>query len=211
MAALQRMRPRDRGVIMQVGSALGYRGIPLQAPYCGAKHALNGFIESLRTELRQCGSNVFVGIVQMPGVNTPQFDHCRSKMDEHPQPVAPIYQPEVAADALHWAVRHRRRELWVGTPTVYTILGNRVSSAVMDWYLARSGVKGQLEQAPPTSANKQGNLFDASPGDPGAHGSFDGKAHYHSVQQLPARHRTAAAAIAAGLAAAATLGLRVRR
>jgi NAD(P)-dependent dehydrogenase (short-subunit alcohol dehydrogenase family) len=201
-AALRHMQPRDRGAIVQVGSAMAYRGIPLQAPYCGAKHAMKGFTESVRTELRNRGSSVFVGMVQLPGVNTPQFDHCRSKFDRHPQPVPPVYQPEVAADAVRWITRHPRRELWVGVPTVYTILGERLAPRFLDWYLGRTGVKSQLMDEPPSDANRPGNLFDPPPGDPGAHGRFDGKAHRHSVQQALARHRGPAAAFAAVLAGA---------
>ncbi len=124
-AALKRMGPRDRGTIVQVGSAMAYRGIPLQAPYCGAKHGVQGVFESLRTELRHKGSNVHLTTVHLPGVNTPQFEHCRDKFDRRSQPVAPVYQPEVAADAIHWAAHHRRREVYVGIPTVYTILGQQ--------------------------------------------------------------------------------------
>src|SRR5437588_1198632 len=138
--ALERMLPRDRGTIVQVGSALAYRGIPLQAPYCGAKHAMKGFFESVRTELMHKGSNVHVTMVQLPAVNTPQFDRCRSKMPKKPMPVPPIYQPEVAADAVHWAAHARRRQVYVGAPTVYTILGNKVVPGFGDVYLAKTGV-----------------------------------------------------------------------
>src|SRR5207302_7099857 len=113
-AALARMLPRDRGTVVQVGSALAYRGIPLQSPYCGAKHAIQGFQESLRCELRNRGSRVHVTMVQLPGLNTPQFNHCLSRMPHHPQPVPPIFQPEVAARAVYWSAHHRRRELYVG-------------------------------------------------------------------------------------------------
>src|ERR671933_797866 len=136
--ALRRMLPRDRGTIVQVGSALAYRGIPLQAPYCGAKHAIKGFTESVRSELRNKGSRVHVTMVQLPGLNTPQFDHCRSKVEKHPMPVPPIYQPEVAAEAVHWAAHHRRREVYVGAPTVYTILGNKLATWMAERYLARA-------------------------------------------------------------------------
>src|SRR3954465_12191629 len=126
-AALRRMGPRDRGTIVQVGSALAYRGIPLQSAYCGAKHAMKGFHESLRTELRHKGSRVHLTMVQLPGLNTPQFEPARAKMPDAPKPVPPVYQPEVAADAIHWAAHHRRREIWVGGPTVKTIMGNRIA------------------------------------------------------------------------------------
>ncbi len=147
MAALKRMQSRDRGTIVEVGSAMAYRGIPLQAPYCGAKHAIKGFVESMRCELRNKKSNVHVTMVQLPGLNTPQFDHCRSKMPKHPMPVPPIYQPEVAADAVHWAAHHRRREVWVGLPTVYTIIGNRLAPWLAELYLAKTAVNGQQTDA----------------------------------------------------------------
>jgi len=200
-SALKRMSRRDRGVIVQVGSAMAYRGIPLQAPYCGAKHALKGFFESLRCELRNQGSSVHLTMVQLPGVNTPQFDHCRSKMPKHPQPVAPVYQPEVAADAVHWAARHRRREVWVGVPTVYTIIGNKLAPWLAERYLAKTAVSGQQSDAAPDPENRDGNLFEPRAGDPGAHGRFGGKAHSRSLQWFLSRHRRALAA--GGLAAAA--------
>jgi NAD(P)-dependent dehydrogenase (short-subunit alcohol dehydrogenase family) len=191
-AALARMAPRDRGTIVQVGSAMAYRGIPLQSPYCGAKPAIRGFQESLRTELRHKGSKVQLTMVQLPGLNTPQFDHCRSKMPEHPQPVAPIYQPEVAADAVHWAAHHRRKEIYVGVPTVYTILGNKLASWLAERYLAKTAVKGQqMPGQPPGPDNDPGNLFEPDAGDPGAHGRFDEKAHAHSAQWWLNRHRRA--------------------
>jgi short-subunit dehydrogenase len=206
-AALARMLPRNRGTIVQVGSAMAYRGIPLQSPYCGAKQAIKGFEQSLRTELRNRGSNVHLTMVQLPGLNTPQFDHCRSKMPEHPMPVPPIYQPEVAADAVHWAARHRRREVYVGVPTVYTILGSKVAPWLAERYLARTAVGGQqMNGQPPEAQNRAGNLFEPDAGDPGAHGRFDEQAHGRSLQWWASRHRralAAAAAAAAGAVAAA--------
>jgi short-subunit dehydrogenase len=207
-AALKRMRPRDRGTIVQVGSAMAYRSIPLQAPYCGAKQAIKGFHDALRTELRNQGSSIHLTMVQLPGLNTPQFDHGRSKMPEHPMPVPPIYQPEVAADAVHWAAHHRRREVWVGVPTVYTILGNKIAPWLAETYLARTAVEGQqMDGVPPSPANHDGNLFRPDTGDPGAHGRFDDEAHGRSVQWWASRHRralalTAAAAIAGSVGAA---------
>ena len=127
LAALSRMLPRDRGTIVQVGSALAYRGIPLQSAYCGAKHAIRGFTQALRCELLHDGSDVRVTSVHLPGLNTPQFDHCVARMPNHPQPVPPIYEPEVAARAIVWAADHARREVWVGGTTVATILANRVA------------------------------------------------------------------------------------
>ncbi len=210
-AALARMLPRDRGTVVQVGSAMAYRGIPLQAPYCGAKHATKGFVESVRTELRNRDSKVHVTMVQLPGLNTPQFDHCRSKMDNHPMPVPPVYQPEVAADAVHWAAHHRRREIYVGVPTVYTVLGNKLAPWIAERYLARTAVDGQQTDGPPTDLNEQGNLFEPEAGDPGAHGRFDGMAHSHSVQWWASRHRRLlACAGLAGLASAAAALLRGR-
>ena len=200
-AALKRMEPRNHGTIVQVGSAMAYRGIPLQAPYCGAKHAIKGFFESLRCELRNKGSNVHLSMVQLPGLNTPQFDHCRSKMPKHPMPVPPIYQPEVAADAVYWAAHHRRREVYVGIPAVYTILGNKIAPWLAERYLARTAVKGQQMDAPPSSTNSEGNIFEpVDEGDPGAHGRFDDKAHGRSPQLWLTQHRRAlAGAAVAGL------------
>ncbi len=181
--ALTRMLPRDRGTIVQVGSALAYRGIPLQAPYCGAKHAIKGFQESLRCELRNRGSSVHITMVQLPGLNTPQFDHCLSRMPRHPRPVKPIFQPEVAARAVYWAAHHRRRELYVGFPTVYTILGNKLAPWLAERYLARTAVDGQ--QTPdPFDGTRAANLFKPvdDDHDEGAHGRFDGEAKRRSVQ-----------------------------
>src|SRR3954447_2168660 len=203
--ALKRMLPRDQGTIVQVGSALAYRGIPLQAPYCGAKHAIKGFTESTRAELRHRGSRVHVTMVQLPGLNTPQFDHCRSKMPRHPMPVAPIFQPELAADAVHWAAHHRRREVYVGLPAAYTILGNKLAPWLAERYLARTAVDGQQSGDPPTPANGEGNLFESVDGDdPGAHGAFDDMARVASGQWWLSRHGRAvgAAGVVAGAAAA---------
>jgi hypothetical protein len=202
------MLPRDRGTIVQVGSALAYRGIPLQSPYCGAKHAVKGFFESMRTELRHRGSKVHVTMVQLPGLNTPQFDHCRSKMPRHPMPVAPIFQPEIAADAVHWAAHHRRREVYVGLPAVYTILGNKIAPWLAERYLARTAVDGQQSGDPPTQENREGNLFEVvDRGDSGAHGAFDAKARGRSLQWWVSRHRVAFGATGA-LAALAGVGFR---
>ena len=207
-AALRRMLPRDRGTIVQVGSALAYRGIPLQAPYCGAKHAEKGFVESLRCELRNRGSRVHLTMVQLPGLNTPQFDHCRSKVPGHPMPVAPIYQPELAADAVHWAAHHRRREIYVGVPTVYTIWGNKLAPWLAERYLAKTAVKGQQMDEKPSPGNREGNLFEhLDEGDPGAHGRFDDKAHRRSAQLWATRHRRLVGAAGLALAGALTLSL----
>jgi len=187
-SALARMGPRDRGTIVQVGSAMAYRGIPLQAPYCGAKHAVQGVFESLRTELRHKGSNVHLTTVHLPGVNTPQFEHCRDKFDKRSQPVAPVYQPEVAADAIHWAAHHRRREVYVGIPTVYTIWGNKLAPWLAERYLSRTAVSGQLSDTD-KAPDRQDNLFEASPGDPGAHGPYDERAHRRSIQLWATKRR----------------------
>lgn len=203
-AALKRMLPRNRGTIVQVGSAMAYRGIPLQSPYCGAKQALKGFQQSLRTELRNRGSNVHATIVHLPGLNTPQFEHCRDKLAETPQPVPPVYQPEVAADAIHWAAGHRRRELWVGVPTVYTILGNRLSARAAEAYLARTAVRSQ-QTGEPVPPGRPDNLNAPVEVDAGAHGPFGDRAHAHSPQWWLSKHRRALAGAAlAGTAAAAT-------
>ena len=199
-AALRRMLPRDRGVIVQVGSALSRRGIPLQATYCGAKHAIKGFLDSLRSELIHHGSHVKVALVQLPGHNTPQFDWVRTRLHHHPQPVPPIYQPEVAARAVAHAAEHPRREIWVGLPTVYTILGEKFVSGFMDRYLARSNEKAQQAAPPIDPAQRRDNLFSPPPGDPGAHGMFDGQAHARSPQLWANQHR---GALVGGVAAAA--------
>jgi short-subunit dehydrogenase len=205
-AALARMVPRDRGTIVQVGSAMAYRGIPLQAPYCGAKHAVQGVFESVRAELRHKGSRVHLTTVHLPGINTPQFEHCRDKFDLRSMPVPPVYQPEIAADAIHWAAHHGRREVYVGVPTVYTIWGSKLAPWLAERYLARTAVDGQLSDVP-KRPDRPDNLFDAPPGDPGAHGPYDERAHRRSVQWWASRHRRAltAALAGAGLAAAATL------
>ena len=209
--ALERMLPRDRGTIVQIGSALAYRGIPLQAPYCGAKHAMKGMFESLRCELRHRGSNVHLTMVQLPGLNTPQFDHCLSKMPRHPMPVPPIFQPEVAARAVYWAAHHRRRELYVGFPTVYTIVGNKLAPWLAERYLARTAVDGQQtdERFDGTVA---ANLFEPvdDDHDEGAHGGFDDQAHRRSAQAWLSRHRLGSG-LAATLAAGAAGALLVRR
>jgi len=209
-AALKRMLPRDRGTVVLVGSALAYRGIPLQSAYCGAKHAEKGFFESLRCELRNRGSRVHVTMVQLPGLNTPQFDHCRSKMPKVPQPVAPVYQPEVAARAVYWAAHQRRREVYVGRSTAYTIVGNKLAPWLAERYLARTAVKGQQTDEP--AGERHDNLFDPTTRDEGAHGRFDDKASNRSVQLWATTHRrwlvgAAVAGAAVGVLAAANNGL----
>lgn len=209
-AALARMRPRNRGAIVLVGSALAYRGIPLQSVYCGAKHAIKGFFESVRTELMHERSRVQISMVQLPAVNTPQFDHCRSKMPKHPQPVAPIYQPELPARAVYYAAHHHRRQIYVGSSTMTTIWGNRVLPWLADLYLARTGYQGQQTGGEPDPRNREGNLFEPVAGDPGAHGDFNAAARGRSPALWGSLHREVVAAGAsavgvAGLAAAAGL------
>ncbi|GAA4216860.1 SDR family oxidoreductase [Actinocatenispora rupis] len=211
MAALALMRPRDEGVVVQVGSALAYRGIPLQSAYCGAKHAIQGFHESLRCELLHEHSGVHVTMVQLPGVNTPQFSWVLSRLPRHPQPVPPIYQPELAARAvLHAADRPRRREYWVGTSTVLTLLANAVAPGLLDRYLARTGF-GSQQTDQPTDWDRPANLWQPADrsADFGAHGEFDDTAHARDPQQWASRHHGVLGAAALAVAgAAAVAGLR---
>ena len=208
MAALRRMLPRDRGAIVQVGSALAYRAIPLQAPYCGAKHAIQGFTESVRCELLHSGSNVRLTMVQLPALNTPQFDWGRSRMPRQPQPVPPIYQPEFAADAIVWAAQSGRREVYVGGSTGFTILGDKLAPALGDRYLARTGYESQQTDEP-AAPDRRDNLFDALPGDWGARGRFDREARPRSVQFWATKHRRAIGVLAvAAFAAGAALRAR---
>jgi short-subunit dehydrogenase len=175
MAALRRMRGRNRGTIVLVGSALAYRGIPLQAPYCGAKHAIKGFFESLRSELLHERSGIHVTMVQLPAHNTPQFSWGRTRMPRHPQPVPPIFQPEVAAEAIEYAAYHHPRQLYVGWPTVKAITGNKLAPGLVDRYLARQGYDAQQTKEP-VADNRPDNPFDPAPGDFAAHGIFDAQA-----------------------------------
>jgi NAD(P)-dependent dehydrogenase (short-subunit alcohol dehydrogenase family) len=208
-AALKRMTPRDRGHVIQVGSALAFRGIPLQSAYCGAKHAIKGFTESVRTELRHKGSGISLSEVHMPGVNTPQFDWVLHRgIDHHPMPVPPIYQPEVCARAVAHVADHPRRTTWVGLPTALTILGNRAAPLLLDWYLAKTNIQGQQspEHDPP---GQQANTWQpAYGGDVAAHGSFDDQAHARSPQLWVTQHR---GLLTAGLAGAAVLARRLKR
>lgn len=208
LAALRRMLPRDAGHIVQVGSALAYRGIPLQAAYCGSKHAIQGFTESLRTELLHNQSNVRVSIVHMPALNTPQFEWVLSRLPNKPQPVPPIYQPEVAADALHWAAHNHRPVLYVGMPTVKTVVGERVSSRLLDHYLARTGYESQQTDEP-ADRDRAANLWEPVEGDYAAHGTFDRRSRSHSPQLWGTRNR-GWLALAGGVAAVAAAGLLAR-
>src|SRR5438128_554791 len=199
LAALRRMLPRDRGSIVQVGSALAYRGIPLQAAYCGAKHAIQGFTESLRCELLHDRSDVHVSMVQLPAMNTPQFDWVRSRLPRQPQPVPPIYDPEIAADAIVWAASHRRREISVGGSTVAAIWGDKIASGLLDRYLAYTGYDAQQTDRA-ADPNRRDNLWDAVPGDHGAHGRFAAQSAASSPQTW-LNERLSAVGLA-GLAAA---------
>jgi NAD(P)-dependent dehydrogenase (short-subunit alcohol dehydrogenase family) len=207
-SALTRMLPRDRGTIVQVGSTLAYRGIPLQSAYCGAKHATQGFHESLRTELLHEGSGVHVTMVQMPAVNTPQFSWVASRLPRQAQPVPPIYQPEVAARAVVYAADHpRRREYWVGGTTMATLLVNAVAPGVLDRYLARTGYDAQQTDRP-KPADQPANLWEPADGpqgeDFGAHGRFDDRSHARSPQVWASQHHGVLAAAGVGLAVGAT-------
>ena len=207
-AALKRMLPRDRGSIVQVCSAMSYRGIPLQSPYCGAKHACKGFTESILTELRHRRAKIRISMVQLPGLNTTQFTWGRTKLPKQTIPVPPIYQPEIAADAIHHCAHHKRRQVYVGIPTVANILGERVAPWLLDIYLAKTGYGSQMTSH---DLDPQGhdNLFEPVDEDRGAHGPFDQRAHAHSAQYALAKHRTAvlggAGAVAAAGAGAAAL------
>jgi len=209
LAALRRMGPRDRGVIVQVGSALAYRAIPLQSAYCAAKHAVAGFTESLRTELLHDGSRVHVTIVHLPALNTPQFDWVKSRLPRRAQPVPPIFQPEVAARAIVWAAHQRRREVWVGGPTVRAILADKLAPGYADRQLARTGYDAQQtdEPADPTRPH---NLWRPLAGDHGAHGRFDDRAGGWSAQLWATQHRRSVALAGLGAAALAALALASR-
>jgi short-subunit dehydrogenase len=204
LAALRRMLPRNRGHVVQVGSALAYRGIPLQAAYCASKHAIQGFTESLRSELIHDRSDVQLTMVQMPALNTPQFGWVRSRLPRKAQPVPPIFQPEVAAEAIYWAAHHGRNELWVGLSAVKAIVGNRIVPRALDRYLARMGYDAQQtdELADP---DRKDNLYEPMPRDAGAHGDFDGRSSDKSYQWWANTHRgwLLAGTTAAGLAGAA--------
>src|SRR3954471_2134133 len=175
LAALRRMLPRDRGAIIQVGSALAHRSIPLQSAYCGAKHAVAGFTQSLRCELLHDGSKVKVSLVNLPAMNTPQFGWVKSRLPRKPQPVPPIYQPEVAADAILWAARHNPREMLVGEPTVAAVVGGKFIPGLLDHYVGRTGYNSQQTDEP-ASPDREDNLWKPVPGDHGPHGTFDARA-----------------------------------
>ncbi len=187
MAALKRMLPRDRGVIVQVGSALSDRSIPLQSAYCGAKHGIRGFTDSIRSELIHDNSNVHITMVQMPALNTPQFDWCKSNMPRKAQPVPPIYQPEIAAEAILYAASHRQREFYIGLPTVEAMWGNKFISGWIDRYLARTNYQAQ-QTGEPEDPTRPYNLWEPVAGDFAAHGRFDDRAIERSVQLCAVEH-----------------------
>jgi NAD(P)-dependent dehydrogenase (short-subunit alcohol dehydrogenase family) len=215
-AALDRMLPRDRGTVVQVGSALAYRGIPLQSAYCGSKHALQGFHESLRTELLHDRSNVHVTMVQMPAVNTPQFSWVLSRLPKQAQPVAPIYQPELAARAVLYAADHpKRREYWVGGSTMATLAANAVAPGLLDRYLARTAFAGQQTDQP-RDPGQPANLWQPADGDQGhdfgAHGIFDDRSSPRSWQLWASHHHGTVGGLATGaLLALAASARRVRK
>lgn len=210
MAALKRMRARNRGTIVQVGSALAYRSIPLQSAYCGAKAAIRGFTDSIRSELLHARSAVRICMAILPAVNTPQFSWCRSKLPRKPQPVPPIFQPEVIARGIVWLARHPRRELRIGYSTIKALVGQNVAPGLVDRLLAKSGYQSQQYDGAPAS-DRPDNLEHALPGDWGAHGDFDARARTHSVQLWFATHPYWPA-FALGLGALALmLGRRVSR
>jgi NAD(P)-dependent dehydrogenase (short-subunit alcohol dehydrogenase family) len=202
LAALARMQARDRGVIVQVSSALAYRSIPLQSAYCAAKHAILGFTASLRTELIHDRSNVRVTMVHMPALNTPQFSWVKSRLPRKPQPVPPIFEPEVGADAVAWAARNDvGREITVGWPSVEAVYGNKLAPAYADRYLAKTGYASQQTDEP-ADPDRPNNLWGPLPGDHGAHGSFDSRSHPFSIELWLREHRGLAVAVGAGLAGA---------
>ena len=209
MSALKRMKPRDKGAIVQIGSALAYRSIPLQSPYCGAKHAIVGFTDSLRCELIHDHSKVHLTVVHLPAVNTPQFSWCRTRLPRHPAPVGPIFEPEVPARAVYWAAHHQRREVFVGFPTVKAIYGQEILPGLADDYLGRTGFDSQQTHQP-VAPDRPDNMFDTVPGPYGARGIFTGKAKSFSMQNWANLHRGIMAGIAAG-AAALAVGLTMRK
>jgi NADP-dependent 3-hydroxy acid dehydrogenase YdfG len=198
MAALRRMVPRDRGVVVQVGSALSYRAIPLQAAYCGAKFAIRGFTDSVRTELLHDGSSVRLTMVQLPAVNTPQFSWCRTRLPNHPQPVPPIFDPDVPAEAVYWAATHRRRELIVGGSALKAILAAIVAPSLADHYLARTGYDSQQVQGEPVDSDRPNNLFEPVDDLAATRGRFGDGSRTASAQLWATTHRGALLAAAGG-------------
>ena len=189
MAALRRMLPRDHGCIVEVGSALAFRSIPLQSIYCGAKHAIRGFVNSLHSELLHDKSNVCLTMVHLPAINTPQFEWCKTRLPNHPQPVPPIFQPELASKAIVWAAHHNRRDIYVGGSTIKAVWANKVAPSILDHYLVVTNYSAQ--QAPEAvEPNRTNNLFEPVPGRQKSHGSFDSKARRRSLQFWVTTHRS---------------------
>jgi len=207
LAALKRMLPRDQGTIVQVGSALVYRSIPLQSAYCAAKHAIAGFTDSLRCELIHDKSNVQVTMVQMPALNTPQFGWVKSRLKYKAQPVPPIFQPEVGARAIYWAAHHSRREIYAGWPTVEAIVGNKLAPGLLDRYLGKTGFDSQ-QTSEPEDPNRPSNLWQPLKGDHGAHGTFDPQARETSLELQASLSRRWIGAGLAAIAAAVLLASR---
>ncbi|MGA9527880.1 MAG: SDR family oxidoreductase [Terriglobales bacterium] len=201
LCALKRMLPRDEGTIVQVGSALAYRSIPLQSAYCAAKHAIAGFTDSLRCELIHDQSNIRLTMVQMPALNTPQFGWVKSRLPHKAQPVPPIFEPEVGAHAVYWAAHHDRREVYVGSPTVAAIVGNKIAPGLLDHYLGHTGFKSQQTNEP-EDPNRPNNLWAPVPGDHGAHGTFTSRAHGKSYELDASLNRGWIAAAIGGVLAA---------
>ena len=208
-SALKRMLPRDRGHIVQVGSALAYRGIPLQSAYCGAKHAIQGFTESVRAELIHEKSHVKISSVHMPALNTPQFGWVKSRLPRKAQPVPPIYQPEVAAEAIYWSAHHDRRHLYVGLSTIIAIWGDKIAPGLGDLYLGKTGYDAQ-QTTKPEDPNRPDNLWEPVPGDHGAHGDFDEQANSSSAQLWADTHRSWLGLAGAGIAGLAGLAVAAR-
>lgn len=202
ISALKRMSPRNRGCIVQVGSALSYRSIPLQSAYCAAKHAMRGFTNSLRSELIHDGSKVHITMVQLPALNTPQFDWAKSRLPRKAQPVLPLFQPEVAAEAIYWAAHEKRREVFVGLPTIQAIVGNKIAPGMLDHYLATVAYDGQQTNEP-EDPNRPNNLMEPIPGDHGARGRFDDQASDCSPAFWAVKHRAVLGAVAGGFLAVA--------
>lgn len=210
MAALKRMLQRDRGMVIQVGSALSDRSIPLQSAYCGAKHGMRGFTDSIRCELIHDKSRVHLTMVQLPAMNTPQFDWVKSRLPNKPQPVPPIFQPDVAADAIVWASHHRRREIYVGMPTVMAMWGNQFIPGLIDIYLGLTGYKSQ-QTGQPEEPDRPSNLWESVPGPFTAHGRFDDRAKGYSTQVWFSQNKWGLGALMAGCATAAVLFAKASR
>jgi short-subunit dehydrogenase len=207
LSALKRMSPRDHGTIVQVGSALAFRGIPLQSSYCGAKHAIQGFIESLRSELLHDHSNIWITMVHLPATNTPQFNWVKTRLPRKPQPYPPVFQPEVPAEAIYYAAHHRRREMFVGWPTLKTVIGNRLVPGYVDRVLANTGYEGQQYDGL-VEPDRQDNLWQPVPVDLGAHGDFDRRAKPSSWLLWADIHQKM---VAMGLSATALLAFVISR